>query len=137
MIRSYIEFWTKAFVFTGKATRLQYFIPWIINTGIFETYCFVTHQWRSGLLLQPLKCHLGIIPDSIWHSILLLLFFTFIVFVGIADFTQRARRFHDVGISNWLVLVSLIPLLGPIIVLLVTVAPSRADLRWPINQSEM
>lgn len=62
MIDNYLAFWTKAFVFTGKATRLQYFIPWIINTIIFETYCFATNQWRTGLLLQPIKFHLGDYP---------------------------------------------------------------------------
>lgn len=137
MIDNYLAFWTKAFVFTGKATRLQYFIPWIINTIIFETYCFATNQWRTGLLLQPIKFHLGIIPDSIWHSFLLLLIFTLIVFALVADFTLRARRFHDAGISNWLVVAGLIPVFGPIFVLLVPLLPSRADLRWPINQSEM
>ncbi|MDH5104610.1 DUF805 domain-containing protein [Lentilactobacillus diolivorans] len=79
----------------------------------------------------------GIIPDSIWHSFLLLLIFTLIVFALVADFTLRARRFHDAGISNWLVVAGLIPVFGPIFVLLVPLLPSRADLRWPINQSEM
>jgi uncharacterized membrane protein YhaH (DUF805 family) len=56
-------------------------------------------------------------------AIVVALMYLFFVLPGIA---VMIRRFHDVGLSGWLVLVGLIPYLGGLITFIITLLPSEA-----------
>lgn len=50
-----------------------------------------------------------------------------LAFIGtiIPNFCAMIRRFHDVGLSGWLVLLNAIPYVGPLITLVITVLPTQ------------
>lgn len=57
----------------------------------------------------------------------LFLFIAVIASLGllIPSITVRIRRFHDVGLSGWLILLNAIPYAGALIVFVITVLPSQ------------
>lgn len=131
---AYLEFWPKAFVFNATATRSQYWIPWITNRLIFFGYCLVTQQWQHYTKYGSVNLGLAP-PDSIPRAIIVLIAMGICLVVIIGQFTLRARRLHDLNLSNWFILLFLVPVVGNIIMFVLMLMPTKANPRWWINQS--
>ncbi len=90
--------------FNGRARRKEYWIYNIINSII-------------GGLLFFLDRMLGTTIDSLdlgEGNSLGILYLVYALLVFIPGLAVAVRRLHDVGKSGWMLLIALIPLIGPI-----------------------
>ena len=101
----YIEVLKKYAVFKGRARRAEYWYFFLFN--------FIV---SVGLTIVN-----GILGDT--KNILGILY-SLVVFIP--SLAVSVRRMHDVGKSGWILLVSLIPLIGWIWVLVLAVTDSQA-----------
>ena len=106
---------------TGRARRKEYWYFVLFQLLIMigpVTVCVIF----AGLAADapdddPMMIGVGL------FAIVVALMYLFFVLPGIA---VMIRRFHDVGLSGWLVLVGLIPYLGGLITFIITLLPSEA-----------
>ncbi|MBO9582816.1 MAG: DUF805 domain-containing protein [Flavobacterium sp.] len=96
--------------FSGRARRSEYWYFRLATTLLFFAFVFV------GLLLT------AVLGTETGISIAVGLFFLYAIASIIPSLAVSVRRMHDIGKSGWTILVSLIPLAGPIwiLVLLIT-----------------
>lgn len=128
MMQNYRAYWQKMFVFDATATRVQYWWAVIINYIIVGLYAFGTNQ--SQYINASGDYQMAWNANSMIFALILGL-------VWLANFTIRARRLHDTNRSNWWILISIIPVIGQIWLFILLVLPSKANDRWPANQSEV
>ncbi len=101
-MRSYFDSMLRYFEFSGRSTRRQYWLFWLITT---------------------LLCLGAIYADYMLYGIVLNArdYGPFTVFASIVHFipgiTVTVRRLHDTGRSGWWYLIQLIPLIGTLILL--------------------
>ncbi|MCH4170377.1 MAG: DUF805 domain-containing protein [Lactobacillus sp.] len=126
-MQSISEFFTKMFVFSASATRKQFWIPYF---GIIIITTIMAYATGSTEYLRTEKFSLQLTGPSITFGIYLLI-------VWLANFTLTARRLHDTNRSNWWICIQLVPLIGAIWYLVLLLLPSKAETRWPKNQSEV
>ncbi|WP_129044781.1 DUF805 domain-containing protein [Companilactobacillus metriopterae] len=124
-MRSYLEFWTKLFVFNSSATRKQYWIPAIVNYLIMGIYFGASGEYKY---LYPSVYQISLHSESFTATIVLFVFW-------LATFTIRARRLHDTDRSNWWILIEIIPFLGDLVIFILLLLPSNPNSRWRVNQS--
>ncbi|MFT8995089.1 DUF805 domain-containing protein [Lentilactobacillus hilgardii] len=131
----YWEFWSKAFIFNATATRSQYWIPWLINNVLFFGYGFITGQWQHFAKYGSVRLGLAP-PNSLVHAVIILLVMTVLLIATIGQFTSRARRLHDLNLSNWLILLLIFPLAGNLVLFILNLMPSKTITLWGMNQSD-
>lgn len=106
---------SKAFTFTGRASRSEYWW-WML-------FCIVSGiavGFIDGLLVMPL---LGLKPSNgDFQPFTIILVLSLIV----PSISLAVRRMHDVGWTGFMVLIPLIPILGSIIYFVLTVWPGTA-----------
>lgn len=129
MIKAYKEYWSHITLMNATATRGQYWWPQLINFLILGLYSTI-----SGV-----NEYIDFMPDSSdivteWN-VVTILFVALTLFIWVANFTVRARRFHDRDHSNWWVLFYFIPIIGSIVVFVTLILPSKSETRWSANQS--
>lgn len=95
-------------VFSGRARRREYGIFELMNAAI-------------GIALFVLAVELG----KAGYPYFLSLPFLYIVATTIPSLSSLIRRLHDTGRSGWWFWISLIPLFGPISLLIFTVEDSQ------------
>lgn len=127
-MQNYRAFWEKMFVFDASATRRQYWWAVIINYLVVGLYALVTKQYQYFDADGTYQVAFN------FNS---MLFAVILVLVWLANFTIRARRLHDSNHSNWWVVISIIPIIGQIWLFILLVLPSKANTRWPANQSNV
>ncbi|MCF6515491.1 DUF805 domain-containing protein [Lactobacillus sp. S2-2] len=120
MINSYKIFWTRLLNFSGTSTRLNYWVPVIIN-------------WLIGGIL------ISIIQGIIGHPINDIYTFTDLnlsvgsqiiaALVWIAMLSLTIRRLHDSDHSGFWIFIQFIPLLGQIWFIILMILPSKKN-RW-------
>ncbi len=99
-------------IFKGRINRLNYilaFISILFFIGIVASVFVATLATKSSA---------GV--SSILGIVLLLI----IVFSTIFTFSLHIRRFHDIGQSGWLILLSLIPFISFVVLICLLVIPS-------------
>lgn len=112
----YFDVWKNYAVFSGRATRTQY---WMFAATNFFIYIIF------GIFLAAFK-------DNILGTILTVLYWLYSIALIIPNLAVTVRRLHDTDRSGWWILIALIPLIG-IIILIVFLAtntksgPSRFD----------
>jgi len=106
----YIMVWKRFAEFSGRSRRKEYWMFTLINMVI----CLVLYI--PGLALRES----GIGP------IFLGLYFIYCLAVPIPGLAVSVRRLHDTGKSGWFLLLALIPIVGPIIVLVFVCMDSDA-----------
>jgi uncharacterized membrane protein YhaH (DUF805 family) len=97
----YLMVWKKFAQFSGRSRRKEYWMFFLFNTLIGIVL------YGAGLALRA---------NGI-GKILLGLYFVYLVAVIIPCLAVSVRRLHDTGKSGWLFLLILIPIVGPIILL--------------------
>jgi uncharacterized membrane protein YhaH (DUF805 family) len=115
-------------VYRGRASRSGYW--WfILFTVIVQVALAVIIAVipASGSTAAPS------VPIAGLLVIIALLFVIVAIYMALAELALLVRRLHDTGRSGWWVLIGLVPLVGPIIVLVFTLlegtpGPSRYDL---------
>lgn len=100
-MEEYKKMWKYGFTFTGRSTRQDYWMAVLFNFLASFVVGFV-----AGMLQFP---SLGLI-----YSIAIL----------VPSLAMSIRRMHDINKSGWVILLSLIPLVGGIIVLVFHCLPS-------------
>lgn len=106
--------------FEGRARRSEY-------------WYFILFKWVSIIGISMVSGLLSFISDALprLSSILIVIFYFGLIIPTLA---VTVRRLHDSGNSGWLLLLQIIPLIGPIIILIFTVTDSDAGInQWGPN----
>jgi len=99
--------YNKYFTLKGRASRSEY-------------WWFVLYSFIIGIVLMTvLSSFMETIETAQLVSALILLFVT-----GIPSITAQVRRLHDIGRSGWWYWLCLIPFIGSIILIILSVQPS-------------
>ena len=130
MINAYKDYWSNMTVMNASATRSQYWWPQVLNVLIWTIFYAVSGVYK----------YIEITPEDVtlireWN-VLTILFVIISVLIWLANFTVRARRFHDRNHSNWWILFYMVPFIGPIVIFITLLLPSKQETRWPRNQSD-
>jgi uncharacterized membrane protein YhaH (DUF805 family) len=94
----YLMVWKKYAQFNGRSRRKEYWMFFLFNTLV-------------GILLSAagVAVKLGMISAG--------LYFIYLMAVLVPSLAVSVRRLHDLGKSGWLLLIVLIPIVGPLILL--------------------
>ncbi len=108
--------------FSGRARRKEYWM-------------FVLFNMIFAIVAMILDNVLGIAMEGIGYGPLYGLYVLAMLIPGLA---VTVRRLHDVGKSGWMFLIVLIPLIGAIWLLVLTVTDSQQGTnKWGQNPKEM
>ena len=130
-----ISFWWNAFNFKGRATRKEYWTPFIINS-IFYILLFLFSLliflfpviYNATCNLHDCYQYLDYSSDIVTYLLAYLPVPCLLLsaLLSIPNLTLQIRRLRDIGKSTWLVLLFLIPcLIGQIILLFWSLQPSK------------
>jgi len=97
--------------FNGRARRTEYWM-------------FVLFNFLAMIALAILAVVLGSISQTL-GTIGYLLYVLYALAVIVPSLAVTVRRLHDTGKSGWFILLNLIPLVGPLIVLIFLVTDSQ------------
>ncbi|MDH6365779.1 uncharacterized membrane protein YhaH (DUF805 family) [Enterococcus sp. PF1-24] len=128
MIQAYKEYWRNITLMDAKATRSQYWWPQLANYLVLAIYGWATHieTYYDSVTESFTKMSLPAVGFAILTCL-----------IWLANFTIRARRLHDTNRSNWWILLYLLPIIGPVILFIFFVMPSKPYSRWRWNQSDV
>lgn len=98
----YLAVLKKYAVFSGRARRKEYWMFFLFNLLFIIAASMIDHI-------------LGITFDGTWYGPFYILYALAVFIPGLA---VAVRRLHDVNKSGWYLLISIIPIVGPIIVLI-------------------
>lgn len=115
------RFWKKYTVFSGRASRSEYWWWVLVSAGVgIVLQIIATVAGGPGATTTAS----GTMPDPAAFPVLILL-----IVWGLATFIPSlaltVRRLHDGNFSGWLVLLALVPFLGGIALLIMTILPSN------------
>ena len=112
----YFQAWRKYFDFLGDATRSEYWTFVIINIVVVLVLSlgWVVTGSTEGDMLQP---------NGLAYLVL-----AFVLFAIIPSLTVTVRRVRDATGSGLWILLLLLPVVGGIVVLVITLMPSKQ--RW-------
>ena len=100
--------------FSGRARRSEYWFFYLFNLLII-----------FGIIT---------VGVGINSEIFMGLYFLYLIAVIIPNLSVTVRRLHDTGKSGWMILISLIPLIGPIWLFVLLVTDSQpGDNKWGPN----
>ena len=88
-------FWQRAFNFTGRSRRKEYWAATLFNS----IFIFI---FLASIFIED-------------HSISKILYFLYVIFIliiAIPNFSLCIRRLHDVGKSGWFYLIGFIPIIN-------------------------
>ena len=103
-MKSYLECWAKYTVFSGRASRKEYWM-WVLFSVIFSIAASII-DLLLGSCIDPVFAVFNPVRGI------------FSLAGFLPSLAVTSRRLHDIGKSGWLMLISFIPIIG-IIVLLV------------------
>jgi uncharacterized membrane protein YhaH (DUF805 family) len=95
--------------FSGRARRKEY---WMF--ALFNVIFIIT----AMILDNVLGLTIGELPYGVFY-------FLYSLAVLIPGLAVYVRRLHDIGKSGWMILIALIPLIGPIWLLVLTLTDSN------------
>ena len=102
VIQSYKAFWVKSFAFEGKTGRADFWLAAAANAIVLIVFLLL------GAILVAL------IGDSATFAPLALVIIYSIAAI-VPNITIQVRRLRDAGFNPWLLLISLVPYVGGII----------------------
>lgn len=115
------RFWKKYTVFTGRASRSEYWW-WVLVSASIGIVLQVIATVAGGAGATTTAS--GSVSGPAYFPVLILL-----IVWGLATFIPSlaltVRRLHDGNFSGWLVLLALVPFLGGIALLIMTILPSN------------
>lgn len=106
----YLDAFRNYFTFSGRATRTAYWIFTLIHIVI-------------SIALVGLGTVTGLIFLGALYNLVMI----------IPNLSYGARRLHDMGRSGWWQLLYILPIIGPLILLVMLVMPSKDDNKFGPN----
>ncbi len=101
-MRSYFDSMLRYFEFSGRSTRRQYWLFWLVTTLLCLAAVFADYQLYG---IRPTATNHG--PFTVFASIIHV----------VPGITVTVRRLHDTGRSGWFYFIQLIPVIGSLILL--------------------
>ncbi|MGM0545800.1 MAG: DUF805 domain-containing protein [Bacteroidota bacterium] len=101
----YIKVLTQYADFEGRARRKEYWMFFLVNLLIYFAIAFV-----GGLFL-------GFNPEAGMGSASMMLPMLYSLAVLLPSIAVGIRRLHDTGRSGWWLLISFVPVIGPIVLI--------------------
>ena len=115
LMNTYLSVLKQYAVFSGRAGREEYWIFFLFNVVIGAALTVIDHLIGTGDALSALYA-IGVIIPSLA--------------VGV-------RRLHDTNRSAWWILIGLVPLIGPVVLLIFSIQESQpGDNRYGPNPAE-
>ncbi len=103
--------------FSGRARRSEYWFFYLFNLLILIGILFIGFAMNSQVVMS--------------------LYFLYVIAIIIPNLSVTVRRLHDTGNSGWMLLISLIPLIGPIWLFVLMVTDSQpGENKWGDNPKE-
>lgn len=115
------RFWRKYARFDGRASRSEFWWAVLANALVWVVIVVVLQAGAAvgAEVIPPGRPNAGILPGTIIASAWLLV-------TLVPGLALLARRFHDLNLNGWLLLILLVPTLGPIVVAILALLPSSA-----------
>ncbi|KQO62454.1 hypothetical protein ASF23_10315 [Curtobacterium sp. Leaf261] len=127
--KAFTRFWKKYATFSGRASRSEYWwwylwtviIGFVLGliSGLITAATGTTTTQSSGSQMGFYTASSSPVPG-------LLGLIVFLVFV-IPSLALQIRRLHDANFRGWFVLLNIIPILGPLVLLVMTILPSNPE----------
>lgn len=112
--------------FSGRSSRSEYWWVALVNLVVFVGGSLLTLVVQSATSDASLSADTSAAAGLV--ATLLVLWFVGTFIPGLA---LGVRRLHDADLSGWLILLNLIPIFGPLIVLVLTLlSPNPAGARF-------
>jgi len=121
MIEAYKRFWTKGVTIDERTGRFDFAIPYVVNFFIMFVLVFLmnfTAETNFGVLSAGLLA-------------------LFLLAILLPSITLVIRRFHDMGVSGWLVILTFIPYVSFIVFFIQLLVPGTQGYnKWGYNPVE-
>ena len=99
-MKEYLESWKRAFDFSGRSRRKEFWLPFLVNI-IIVTVCSVVGS-----------------ISAVSAIIFMIILAIYVIAYLIPTIALIVRRFHDIGKSGWWYFIRLIPFVGPILLII-------------------
>jgi uncharacterized membrane protein YhaH (DUF805 family) len=96
--------------FDGRATRSEFWFFHLVSNLLILTLAFLSNS----------------IGENAISNTILTIAVGYVFFAFIPVLALRVRRMHDVGQSGWIILLSLIPLAGALVLFIFELTPSQS-----------
>jgi uncharacterized membrane protein YhaH (DUF805 family) len=115
--------WKKTFCYTGRVSRKDYWMAvlWYAISVLISGVVAILFKLPMGLPFFVQEVILGWLFYIIILALVLYVMCSFFVFLALG-----VRRIHDIGLSGWWMLVTLIPFIGGIVVFIFTLIKGNA-----------
>lgn len=110
-MKAYLECLKKYAVFAGRARRQEYWM-------------FILVHILLSFLIGVVDVMVGTWDEAAGYGILSAVYYLAVLLPSLAVFV---RRMHDTNRSGWWILLALVPLIGPIVLLVFLVQDSQPD----------
>ncbi|WP_345763277.1 DUF805 domain-containing protein [Diaminobutyricibacter sp. McL0608] len=107
--QAFVRFWSKYAVFSGRASRSEYWWWNLIFTVVYVAFLVVAY---------------GLPAHSVASTVVSIGFLFVALAIIIPSYALLVRRLHDANLSGWNLLWAFVPFVGGIILLLLTVRQS-------------
>lgn len=107
----YLKVWKNYAVFSGRAQRAEYWYFVLFNTIVYVLLLTI----GGAIGTQDAQAGIGLV------------YMAYALAALIPSIAVGVRRLHDIGKSGWWLLLSFIPVVGPIVLLVFFVTDSQAD----------
>ena len=104
-MKEYLESWKRAFDFSGRSRRREFWLPYLINIVIVMVLDFLA-------IVTTARNPRGSV--SIFFIILAIYALAYLI----PTLALTVRRLHDMGKSGWWYFISLIPFVGTILLII-------------------
>lgn len=96
LIANYIAYWTRAFDFSGRSSRSEY---WYATLGIIIV---------SIIMMIVLSCIGGIfnVIGISFRGLAAVIYSVYYILSYVASISLGVRRLHDIGVTGWLYLIA-------------------------------
>lgn len=124
--RATVRFWQRIVVFSGRASISEYWWPVLVNTLIAIALGLATAVlFGVGAALEDAGSTADAVPRGL-GAVVGLLLAVFAPAATLAGVAVSIRRLHDADLTGWLVLTSLVPSVGWLIMLVLSLLPANA-----------
>ena len=113
---NYFAAWRRTFDLFGDATRMEYWSFVLVNLGIVLLLVLVL---LASAPQQPTYA-----PEFSFSVVVYLALLIFVLATIIPGITVTIRRVRDATGSGWMTLLAFVPIIGGIIVLVITLLPT-------------
>jgi len=112
MIESYRSFWVKSFAFGGNTKRSDFWLAYLGNAIVF-------------IILLVLGFLLGALFGDSGNLVPIALVVIYTIASIVPNISIQVRRLRDAGFNPWLLLISLVPYVGGLVLFIMFLQPSK------------